>query len=127
MKTFVSRYTFINYEDNEFIGGKETNHHRQGDLFIKARTKKAAIEKLSTLGYLETNASLKIASGLDMEALLEAELINEDSVILTPVNRPNLVARVWLDENGIRQVAHIGSLVRVVDSATYADKFVPVS
>jgi hypothetical protein len=127
MKTFVARYGFIKAADNDFIGGKETNHHKQGSLFINAKSKKDAIEKMTALGYFQTNASLKIGSGIDMNALLDADVINEDSIILTPDNRPNYVARVWLDDKGVRQVARIGELVRDVDAPVYADKFVPVS
>lgn len=126
MKTFVARYGFIKAADNEFIGGNETNHHKQGNLFINATSKKAAIEKALSLGYRETAASLKIASGIDKDALLAADIINDESIILTPDNRPNWVARVWLDENGERQVARIGELVRDNDAPTFADKFVPV-
>lgn len=127
MKTFVARYGFIKAADNELIGGQESNHHKQGSLFINAKSKKDALEKMLSLGYRETNTSLKVGSGIDMNALLDAGVINEDSIILTPDNRPNYVARVWLDENGVRQVARIGELVRDVDAPTYADKFVPVA
>ena len=125
MKTFVTRYAFIKHDDNDLIGGTESNRHKQGALFINAKTKKDALAKMEKLGYRVRPGDCGIASGTDMEALLAAEVINEDSLVLLPDNRPYHVARVWLDENGERHAARIGEVDNDREAATYSYRFIP--
>jgi hypothetical protein len=127
MKTFAVRYGFIKSGDNEFVGGLDTNHHKQGALLINAKFKKDALAKMESLGYKVSATNCTIGSGNDMNALLEAGVINEDSLIVLPDNRPFYVARVWIDENGDRKVARIGELVNDKDAKVHSDKFVPTS
>ena len=124
MKTFVARSGFIKVADNEFIGGSETNNHKQGTLLINATSKKAALEKMLELGYHETPTSVRVGSGVDMEALLDAGVLNEESLLLLPDNWPSYVARVWIDDNGDRKVERIGEIVHDKDTPTYAYKFI---
>lgn len=127
MKTFAVRYGFIKSGDNKFIGGLDTNRHSQGTLFINAKLKKDALAKMESLGYKVSPTACTIGSGIDMNALLDAGVINEDSLILLPDNRPFHVARVWADESGGRKVERIGELVNDKDAKVYSDKFIPVS
>lgn len=127
MKTFAVRYGFIKSSDNECVGGLETNHHKQGALLINAKFKKDALAKMEALGYKVSATQCTVGSGNDMNALLEAGVLNEDSLIVLPDNRPFYVARVWIDENGDRKVERIGELVNDKDAKVHSDKFVPTS
>lgn len=123
MKTFAARTVLLKRDDNEFIGGTESNHHKQGDIFVAAKNKAAAIEIMTGLGYSIRPADVRIGMGNDMDALLEAGVITEDSLTLIPCNRPLLTAKVSKDEHGDRHVATIGEVG--TDAVTYKYVFVP--
>lgn len=125
MKTFAVRYSFIKHDDNDLIGGTETNRHKQGTMFINAKTKKDALAKMEVLGYRVRPGECRVGSGTDMDALLGAGIINDESLVLLPDNRPYHVARVWLDENGERHAARIGEVDNDREAATYSYKFIP--
>ena len=127
MKTFAARYAFIKSADNEFIGGYESNRHQQGTIFVQAKFKKDALAKMVSLGYKVPPVDCTIGSGDDLDALLAAGLINAESLILMPANKPDYVARVWTDGSGERKVARLGELVRDAKSPVNAMVFVPVA
>jgi hypothetical protein len=123
MKTFVARTVLLKRDDNEFIGGTESNRHRQGDIFVAAKNKAAAIEIMTGLGYTIRPADVRVGMGNDMDALLEAGVITDDSLTLIPVNRPYLAAKVSKDENGDRHVATVGEVG--TEAVTYKTVFIP--
>lgn len=123
MKTFVARTAFLKHDDNKFVGGTESNRHSQGDIFVAAKNKAAAVELLSELGYSIRAADVRLGMGNDMDALVEAGVITEGSLIIVSGNRPLLTAKITKDANGDRTVATVGEVG--TDFATYKTIFIP--
>lgn len=123
MKTFVARTVLLNHDDNSCVGGNESNRHSQGDIFVAAPNKAAAIEKLSDLGYPIRPADVRVGSGNDMDALLDAGVITDGSLILISGNRPLLAAKVSKDESGVRSVVTLGEIKNKPGS--YEPVFIP--
>ena len=125
MKIFVARSTFLKVVDNDCVGGLEFNRHSQGVIFVKAKNKASALEKLSSFGYTLAPPALRVSRGTDTEALVAADVITEDSVTLTSSNHPLFVAKAVINENGERTVSNVGVLQPLPE--TYKYEFVPVA
>lgn len=122
MKTFEVRDSFFIRNDNDAVGGTESNRHRQGSIFLRAEKKADALEVLASLGYTVRPTECKIGMGLGMEALLHSDVINEDALTLVALDGRK-VGKVSI-KDGNRVAESIGTLEVDRESDTYSYKFV---
>lgn len=125
MKTFAVRRAFFQYKDNDTVGGDDVNRHRQGTFFIAAKKKVDAIETLKSFGYTVRPAECTLGMGNAMEALLEAGVIKEGELVLTPGNGRALVGKVRFNEAGERVAEHIGELTVGSHVDSFRQSFTP--
>ena len=122
MKTFEVRSAFFIRDDNNAVGGAESNRHRQGSIFVKAERKADALTTLESFGYHVRPAECRLGMGLNMEALLSAGVITDDTLTLIALNGRQ-VGKV--SQKGEERIAEdIGRLEVDRASDSYAYKFV---
>ena len=124
MKTFEVRDAFFIRDDNEAVGGVDSNRHRQGSIFLKAANKAAALEVLASFGYKLRPADVKLGMGNGMEALLKADIITSDTLTIMAIDGRG-VGQVSFNELGERVAAAIGVLSPAVTDDVFGYAFAP--
>lgn len=122
MKTFEVRDAFFIRDDNEAVGGTETNRHRQGSIFLKAANKATALETLASFGYRVRPVECRLGMGDGMNALLEADVITSDALTIVGIDGRQ-VGQVSFNELGKRVAASLGVLSPAVVDDVYRYAF----
>lgn len=122
MKTFEVRTVFFIRDDNDVVGGQETNRHCQGSIFLTAERKADALATLESFGYRVRPNECKIGMGLGMEALLAAEVITADTLTLVSLDGRKVGKASVKD--GARVAERIGDLEVDRGGDSYGYKFI---